>query len=199
MSDKQNGGDGTARNEASELRPAAFYDNLKRELAARKWRIRYFSEWLGLGDRLYRWRGTKQPAGLPEAETLIALAVRLEWSLNRLLRGVSAAYDAQADARGETAAPPVTENQKPRLVVAPERRRVVFEGETIEVVRLPEWVAMTFIHGLTTDEVSEIRPLLLDWLNRRETAAGNPPHTQVHKRQTDDPTGTDHPHRRRDD
>jgi hypothetical protein len=180
-----------------QLRPAVFYETLDRERIARGWRVRQFSEHLGLGDLLYKWR-TRKPTGLPEAETLIQIAIRLEWSLDRLLKGVSSAYDAQADARGKTVVTPAAENVTPRLVVSPEpQRRVVFEnGETIEVVRLQEWVALKFIHALTSAEVAAVRPLLLDWLNERERRAGNPMHTQA---PGDDSTGTNHPHRRRDD
>lgn len=130
------------------LRPTAFYDNLEKERAARGWRIRQFSEWLGLGDRLYKWTKAHKPEGLPEAETLMQIAVRLECGLDRLVRGVSAAYDAQADARRTT--------PTPRAIGAPAPPPVRPE----EVFADPHRAVMKIVESMSEDEATAAKPML---------------------------------------
>jgi hypothetical protein len=178
MSNSEDRGD-TRRGDP--LRPAAFYETLSRECGARGWRIRQFSEWLGLEDKLYKWRGKKQPRGLPEAGTLIQIAIRLEWPLDRLLRGVSAAYDAQATARA--------------LNTGMEQQRTTGDGDNGEWAKLhgtvakpdppsadtrdqraalldlltPEqWALVRTIIGLGVEEAAEAQSLLRRWLGQRE-------------------------------
>jgi hypothetical protein len=195
MSDSENRGD-TRRGEP--LRPGAFYETLNRECGARGWRIRQFSEWLGLDDKLYKWRGKKQPRGLPEAETLFQIAVRLEWSFDRLLRGVSAAYDAQADRRRNNAPAPAgsaralntgMEQQTTTRGVdsdwAKLHERVARTNPTptdptdppaerdqhaalLDLLTPEQWALVRVIVGLGPDEAIQARQLIRRWIGQRE-------------------------------
>jgi hypothetical protein len=183
MSNSEDRGD-TRRGDP--LRPAAFYETLSRECGARGWRIRQFSEWLGLEDKLYKWRGKKQPRGLPEAGTLIQIAIRLEGPLDRLLRGVSAAYDAQVSAR--TLNTGMEKNRDQRhgedtqgvsadwaklqdAVTKPDASTTETRDQRAALLDLltPEqWALVRTIIGLGVDEAAEAQSLLRRWLGQRE-------------------------------
>jgi hypothetical protein len=186
------------------LRPAAFYETLNRECGARGWRIRQFSEWLGLDDKLYKWRGKKQPRGLPEAETLIQIAVRLGWELDRLLRGVSAAYDAQVAARAvNTGMEQTTTREKNRdssdwaklhnAVTKPDpitaetldQRRALLDLLTPE-----QWTLVRVILSLGPEDAAHARKLIKRLMSQRDPvpdAATEPNSTQGGSAKTSDP------------
>jgi hypothetical protein len=172
------------------VRPTAFYDTIEKERQVRGWRVRQFGDWLGLGDRIYKWR-TLKPSNLPEAETLIRVAVRLEWTLDRLLRGVSAAYDAQADKRRNSGQPETAR----ALNTGMEQQRTTGDGDNGEWAKLhgtvakpdppsadtrdqraalldlltPEqWALVRTIIGLGVEEAAEAQSLLRRWLGQRE-------------------------------
>jgi hypothetical protein len=167
------------------VRPTAFYDTIERERVARGWRVRQFSDWLGIGDRLYKWRALKPP-NLPEAETLIRMAVRLEWSLDRLVRGVSAAYDAQAAARALNTGmeqqhttthgtdgnggdwdklhariqKPLTQQTDP-----PAERQ---HAALLELLTPEQWALVRVIVGLGPEEATQAIQLIRRWIGQRE-------------------------------
>jgi hypothetical protein len=201
MSDSERPGD-TRRDET--LRPGAFYETMNRECGARGWRIRQFSEWLGLDDKLYTWRGKKQPHGLPEAETLIQIAVRLSWPLDRLLRGVSAAYDAQADKRREETARALNTGMEHQsttptsdgnggewaklhsVVSKPDRPTSETRDQRTALLDLltPEqWALVRTIIGLGPEEAAQARTLIRRWLGQRDEPASDDASTGTHTNQ----------------
>jgi hypothetical protein len=207
MSDSESPGD-TRRDET--LRPGAFYETMNRECGARGWRIRQFSEWLGLDDKLYTWRGKKQPRGLPEAETLIQIAVRLSWPLDRLLRGVSAAYDAQADKRQAAAARALnTGMEQPRdqrherddsgggdwgrlrdAVMKPDAPSTETRDQRAALLDLltPEqWALVRTIIGLGPEEAAQVKTLIRRWLGQRDEPASGDATTGTHTNQGGSP------------
>jgi hypothetical protein len=205
MSDDENRGE-VRRGEL--LRPAAFYETLNRECRARGWRIRQFSEWLGLDDKLYTWRGKKQPQGLPEAATLVQIAIRLNWSLDRLLRGVSAAYDAQADKRRDEAARALNTGMEQQsttqtndgnggewaklhsVVAKPDRPTSETRDQRTALLDLltPElWALVRTIIGLGPEEAAQARTLIRRWLGQRDEPASDDATTGTHTNQGGSP------------
>jgi hypothetical protein len=171
------------------VRASAFYDTIERERTSRGWRVRQFSDWLGIGDRLYKWR-TLRPPNLPETETLLRMAVRLEWSLDRLLRGVSAAYDAQASARTVNTATGMEQQAetrtgdrivgtewaklrdtvvKPDTTMTPETREQ--RAALLELLTTEQWALVRTIVGIGPDEAIKARSLLRRWLGQLEPSA----------------------------
>jgi hypothetical protein len=167
------------------VRSAALYDTIERERVARGWRVRQFSDWLGLGDRLYKWRNIK-PANLPEAETLIRMAVRLEWPLDRLLRGVSAAYDAQVAARALNTGmeqQPTTRtsnggggewNELHARIQKPVTKPTDIPAERdqhaalLDLLTPEQWALVRVIVGLGPEEATQARQLIRRWIGQRE-------------------------------
>jgi hypothetical protein len=155
------------------VRSSAFYDTIEKERLARGWRVRQFGDWLGLGDRLYRWR-TLKPPNLPESETLIRMAVRLEWPLDRLLRGVSAAYDAQADQRrnntisGSAAPPqvlpPAAPAPLPPALLQHEGVWVLYDKN----MTADHWTVVRIVAAMTPEEAVAARSWLRKWAHERD-------------------------------
>jgi hypothetical protein len=163
------------------VRASALYDTIERERVSRGWRVRQFSDWLGLGDRLYKWR-TLRPPNLPETETLLRMAVRLEWSLDRLLRGVSAAYDAQAAARALNTGMEQQSTTRDRnsggewarlhgAVIKPDALTQETRDQRsalLDLLTPEQWALVRVIVGLLPDEARQARKEILRWIAKLE-------------------------------
>jgi hypothetical protein len=191
------------------VRAGAFYDTIERERVSRGWRVRQFSDWLGIGDLVYRWRAKKpSPPKLPETETLIRIAVRLEWSLDRLLRGVSAAYDAQGSARTVNTGTGMEQQSETRTgdrivgsewarlhgaVVKPDAPTPETRDQRaalLELLTPEQWALVRTIVGIGPDEAIKARSLLRRWLGQLEPSADattEPHRNQGGSAQTDRP------------